>query len=74
MQEYHGITPPDEETKPVIMDWAHAEEYLKEMKKAYEEAGPSGSLALNLFLKPIYARFEIGERTEDLYNDILSIQ
>lgn len=44
------------------------------MKRLYEESGWEASLALSAFINPLVKRFESGERTVDLYDDIMSIK
>lgn len=56
------------------MDWKETEVYLYEMKKAYEEIGWTGSFALNLTINPIVKRFESGERTKELHEEIWNIE
>ena len=56
------------------MDWGMAEGHLYEVKNAYEEIGYTGSFALALTINPLVKRYENGERTIDLYNDIMDLQ
>ncbi len=55
------------------MDWNRAEEYLKECEQAYTEIGSAGYFALNTFIKPMRDRFNKGERTQELYDEIMGI-
>lgn len=55
------------------MDWGMAEEHLYEMKSAYESIGLAGSFGLALAINPLVKRYEGGERTIELYNDIMDI-
>jgi hypothetical protein len=56
------------------MDWKKAEQYLKKMRLRYTEDGIGGLLALSTVMNPLLIRFENGERTEELYNKIMSIE
>lgn len=54
------------------MDWTKAEEHLNELTDHYLN---KGSLGVSSFLERIYPlrnRFRSGERTPELYNDILN--
>jgi hypothetical protein len=53
--------------------WNEAEKHLYEMKKAYEEIGFVGSFGLSLVINPAVKRFESGERTQDLFDEIMNI-
>lgn len=55
------------------MDWEQAENYLYLMKGLYESIGSAGMFGL-MFMEPIINRFENGERSEELYNEIMSIE
>ena len=55
------------------MDWEEAEAYLKEAEEAYTEIGSSGALALQFVINPCRDRFNEGERTQELYDDIFGI-
>ena len=55
------------------MDWEEAEAYLKEAEEAYTEIGSSGALALQFVINPCRDRFNKGERTQELYDDIFGI-
>jgi hypothetical protein len=56
-----------------ILNWELAEEYLKECEAAYAEIGRSGLLALILTIMPLRDRFNKGERTQELYDEIMEI-
>lgn len=53
-------------------DWEMAKIHLDESIEAYESI-PTGAIALNVFIRPLAARFDIGERSEDLYDAIMGI-
>ncbi len=56
------------------MDWGMAEGYLYEVKNAYESIGWTGTFGLTLTINPLVKRYESGERTIDLYNEIMEIE
>jgi hypothetical protein len=55
------------------MNWKEAEKYLYEIAKAYKEIGWTGNFALSFTINPLIKRFEDGERTEELFDDIFYI-
>jgi len=55
------------------LDWAAAEEYLREVESAYAETGSAGVLAMTWFVRPLRDRFNRGERTEELHDEIMEI-
>lgn len=56
------------------MNWEKAENYLKEVRQRYTDIGASGVPALTMVINPILVRFEGGERSEELYDDIMSLE
>ena len=56
------------------MNWAEAEKYLNMVIAEYRSIGSIGSLALNITLLPLKKRFDEGERTEELYNQIMEVE
>ena len=56
------------------MDWKKAEDHLKDIRKRYTEIGVSGMPALQVVINPLLIRFENGERTKELYNEILKLE
>lgn len=56
------------------IDWTKAKEYLDEIRKQYTEIGSSGLFALQLTINPLLVRYDKGERTQDLYDNIMSLQ
>lgn len=56
------------------MDWKEAETYLYEIATAYKEIGWTGSFALATTINPLIKRFESGERTEELFDDIFCLE
>lgn len=55
------------------LNWAEAEKHLNVMVEAYEEI-PTGIFALRISIYPIKNRFKQGERTKELYDDIMAIR
>lgn len=56
------------------LNFALAENHLVLAEKAYAEVGTAGYLALTYFIKPLRVRYNSGERTEQLYNEIMAIE
>lgn len=56
------------------MDWEQAESWLKEIEQMYTEIGSSGYLALTIVIRPLRDRFNKGERTQELYDEIMELQ
>ena len=56
------------------MDWIKAEEWLKEVRERYRSIGISGLPALNIVITPLAERFYAGERTEELFNEIMKLE
>ena len=55
------------------IDWNLAEEYLKECESAYAETGTAGALCMNIIIRPLRDRFNRGERTVELYDEIMDL-
>lgn len=55
------------------MDWDKAKEHLDTFKELYRELGPVGTFGLMHILE-LERRYESGERTKYLYDDILSVE
>lgn len=53
--------------------WLNAESHLKETRQNYVDIGMAGIPALTAVINPCLVRFEKGERTEDLYESIMSL-
>ncbi len=54
--------------------WKNAEQWLKEIRQMYTDIGGSGVMALTFTINPILIRFERGERTDKIYNEIMNLQ
>jgi len=61
------------EVEEVLIDWEEAEEHFYFIKGMYEEI-PEGKLALIMFIEPTARRYEAGERTKELYEDMMSAE
>ena len=57
-----------------MLDWDKAESWLKEIEQMYTEIGSPGYLALTLTIRPLRDRFNKGERTIELYDEIMELQ
>lgn len=55
------------------MDWEQAENYLAMMMEAYREIGAPGLFGLSL-MKPLKRRLDGGERTRELYDEIMNLE
>lgn len=55
------------------MNWKEAETHLYEMETAYKEIGDVGVFGLTLTINPLIKKFENGERTQQLYDEIMNI-
>lgn len=55
------------------LDLREAEEHFYTMKRYYEEI-PEGKLALAIVFQPIENRYLSGERTEELYRDMMEVE
>jgi hypothetical protein len=66
-----------EETKKVLLDWNQAFIYFDNVRKQYQElAGTPGvntSFALEMVFRPIAERYERGERTVELFAEMISV-
>jgi hypothetical protein len=57
----------------IFMDWEKAESYLKVCESAYTETGSAGRFALQFTINPLRDRFNKGERTQELFDEIMEI-
>jgi len=55
-------------------DWQKAKKYLDEVRLNYTEIGISGTFALQAVINPLLFRYTKGERTQDLYDEIMSLE
>lgn len=56
-----------------MLNWEIAEEHLKECESAYAEIGSAGYFALTHVIRPLRDRFNSGERTLEIYDEIMNI-
>lgn len=56
------------------LDWKKAGDRLREVRVTYAEIGVAGIPAMRLFIDPVTARFEKGERTQELYDEIMGFE
>ncbi len=54
--------------------WQAAYDYLQGVRKMYVEIGASGTLALTITLNPLVMRYESGERSEGLYDEMRAVE
>lgn len=64
IQEWKKRNPP--------LDWAAAEAWLDDLMGSYLSIGAAGFPGLTLFLMPLKARLESGERSRELYDAIMA--
>ena len=55
------------------LEWGKDENHLKRCEEAYTEIGSSGRFALIYVITPCRDRFNKGERSQELYDDINEI-
>lgn len=55
------------------LNWKEAEDCFYTIKRYYEEI-PEGKLALAIVFQPIENRYLAGERTEELYRDMMEVE
>jgi len=54
--------------------WQEAEEYLRKCRAVYASIGIAGMPCMQLVLNPLLIRLESGERSEDLYREIMELE
>lgn len=57
-----------------MLDWKKAEEHLYNVLNLYKSIGFTGTFALSITINPLVKRFESGERTEELYDEIMELE
>lgn len=55
------------------LDWEKAKAHLDEAEREYRAIGASGKFGLHLVILPLQERYERGERTQWLYDDIMEV-
>lgn len=63
----------DEHESKEQLDWTEAEAYLREVEQAYGEIGIAGAFALAAVINPCRVRFNAGERSQELFDEIMEI-
>lgn len=56
------------------MDWESAKNYLHTMIAEYASIGAAGRFGLTYTLLPLKKRYENGERTKELYDEIMGCE
>lgn len=60
------------------MDWKKAKKHLMDKKNQYEDVqnmpGASASFALSSVIYPLLERFKNGERSKQLYDEIMKLK
>ena len=54
-------------------DWKSAEDYLMSMLEAYIGVGPAGLFGA-ILMKRLIRRLQAGERTRELYDEIMALE
>ena len=55
------------------LNWESAKSHLDDWRREYTDVGVKGIPSLRLFIDPLLVRYERGERTKELYDEIMSI-
>lgn len=55
-------------------DFQDAYDHLQEVRKQYVEIGAAGMLGLTLSLNPLVVRYERGERTPELLEEMRNVE
>jgi len=65
-------------TPETVLDWEKAKAHFDGYRKIYQDTegqpGVNTTLALRLTFDPIAVRYNTGERTRELYEDMLGVQ
>lgn len=60
------------------MDWDKAKAHFDEVRKMYQDLegipGVNSSIALIVVFQPLSMRYNAGERTEALYNEMMRVE
>jgi hypothetical protein len=57
-----------------MLNWEDAKKYLDHIRIRYTEIGAAGLLGLYVAIDPLLVRYEKGERTQELYDAIMSLE
>ena len=55
-------------------NWDEAEKHLNDIRQIYTGIGMSGVPALRMTIDPLFVRFSTGERTQELYDEIMNLE
>lgn len=55
-------------------NWDDAQEHLETCEREYAAIGTPGAFVLTFVLRPLRDRFNKGERTKELYNEIMAVE
>jgi len=55
-------------------EWEEAKAWLDEVRQAYFEVGSAGLLGLQISINPLLVRYERGERTDELYEEMMGLK
>ncbi len=62
----------------VMMDWDKAKQHFDDVRKRYQELegtpGVNTTLALRLTFDPLSIRYNNGERSQDLYDEMIAVE
>lgn len=56
------------------MNWEEAEKWLYEIQSMYQQIGFVGVFALGATINPLVKRYESGERTQELHDEIMALE
>ncbi len=56
------------------LNWIEAKEHLMEMRTAYEDLGSPGLFGLVHVINPLVLRLIGGERTAQLYTEVMAVR
>jgi len=56
------------------IDWKRTVSYLEAIEKGYTDIGSNGRLALIISVNPLRDRYNNGERTQELHDDIMALE
>ena len=56
------------------MNWEEARKHLYYILDLYRSIGWTGTFALSVTINPLVIKFESGERTQELYDEIMSLE
>jgi hypothetical protein len=54
-------------------NWPEVQEYLGKCEQAYEQIGSAGAYVRQFILRPLRERFNAGERSNALADEIMSV-